>query len=430
MGEKTGEKKVGRKKNTTHSSGMYRKRITLGHNPETGKPIVRAVYGKSQHELKDKIARIRVDKGMGIAITDDKSTFGYWAQAWKQFAKPSVSVGTWKNYAAMLKHLAVLNPQKINRITSIDVQNLISSNLQAGYSKQTLKVMREVTSRIFSLARRNRAVASNPCDDVTIPKNAPVAERQAISADVQLQLWNLKPLPVNCASDKIRNTKAMIGRMFALMQLNCGLRRGEGIALEWADVDLKQGTLTINKAYDFKAQRVKEPKTTAGMRHIPIPNMYLQELNQWQATHQDTFGGRKWVFSYKGMRLTESVFNEVWDALLDAMNGITLSDRISDGIRAAKAAKAAGKAIAKGKHYKMYRTITFTSHQLRHTYATNCIAAGIDVRTVQYLMGHSTAEMTLKYTHLSQYALSAARGKLNYISDDATKANNSCSSGQ
>ena len=177
-----------------------------------------------------------------------------------------------------------------------------------------------------------------------------------------------------------------------------------------------------NKAYDFKAQRVKEPKTAAGIRRIPIPDKYLQELNQWQAAHQDTFGDRKWVFAYKGMRLTESVFNEVWGALLDAMNGITLSDRISGGIRATKAAKAAGKTIAKGKHYKMYRAITFTSHQLRHTYATNCIAAGIDVRTVQYLMGHGTAEMTLKYTHLSQYALSAARGKLNHTSDDAKKS--------
>jgi len=415
------KKKPGRKKKTTHSSGMYRKRITLGHSAD-GKPIVKAVYGKTKEELENKIAALRVERGMGAVVTDDKSTFGYWAQAWKQFAKPSVSVGTWRNYVAMLKHLAVLNQKKINRITSIDVQNLISSNLQAGYSKQTLKVMREVASRIFSLARRNRAIASNPCDDVTVPKNAPVAKRQAVSADVQLQLWNLKPLPVNCASDKVRNTKAMIGRMFALMQLTCGLRRGEGIALEWADVDLKQGTLTINKAYDFKAQRVKEPKTAAGIRRIPIPDKYLQELNQWQAAHQDTFGDRKWVFAYKGTRLTESVFNEVWGALLDAMNGITLSDRISGGIRATKAAKATGKTIAKDKHYKMYRAITFTSHQLRHTYATNCIAAGIDVRTVQYLMGHGTAEMTLKYTHLSQYALSAARGKLNHTSDDAKKS--------
>lgn len=51
--------------------------------------------------------------------------------------------------------------------------------------------------------------------------------------------------------------------------------------------------------------------------------------------------------------------------------------------------------IADNKHIK------FTPHIFRHTYATNLYYAGIDIKTAQYLLGHSSLDMTLKvYTHL------------------------------
>ena len=47
------------------------------------------------------------------------------------------------------------------------------------------------------------------------------------------------------------------------------------------------------------------------------------------------------------------------------------------------------------------KTISFTPHTFRHTYATNLYYAGIDIKRCQYLLGHSSIEMTLKvYTHL------------------------------
>jgi hypothetical protein len=43
----------------------------------------------------------------------------------------------------------------------------------------------------------------------------------------------------------------------------------------------------------------------------------------------------------------------------------------------------------------------FTFHDLRHTFASRLVMAGVDVPTVQALMGHKTITMTLRYTHLT-----------------------------
>ncbi len=68
----------------------------------------------------------------------------------------------------------------------------------------------------------------------------------------------------------------------ALLLLYCGLRRGELIALTWNDVDLKAKSITINKSVIFvdNQAQVKSPKSSSGVRTIPIPDTILEALKQ------------------------------------------------------------------------------------------------------------------------------------------------------
>lgn len=81
---------------------------------------------------------------------------------------------------------------------------------------------------------------------------------------------------------------------------------------------------------------------------------------------------------------------------MDAINNITVSDHIKASLD--------GREI----HLQHY----FTSHQLRHTFATNAHDKGVTLSALQYLMGHETPEITMRYVGLTRRALLQAREKL------------------
>ena len=166
------------------------------------------------------------------------------------------------------------------------------------------------------------------------------------------------------------------------MQLSCGFRKEEVGALEWKEVSLSTRQIHICQAYNYKTDEIKAPKTEAGNRYVGIPERLEKELIAWRQFHPDD----RYVFERNGKPITQSQFRRLWQVLMDGINGFTISDKISMGCKNRKAA------------YRHY----FTSHQLRHTFATNALAANVNLRMLQYMMGHESPEMTLKYTHVSR----------------------------
>lgn len=136
-----------------------------------------------------------------------------------------------------------------------------------------------------------------------------------------------------------------------LLCLYQGLRIGETKPLTLVDFNFDNRTLTIDKIIN-DIRQLSTPKTTAGNRTIPL----------FQST-------------------------------INAINALGL------------------KVIRDNKQiYKHFHTICqragiegYTVHSLRHTFATRCSERGINVKTTQHWMGHSTVDMTLAvYTHLNK----------------------------
>ena len=403
MQEKDSKKKsAGRPKKTTHSSGMYRKRITLGHDAETGKPIVKAVYGKTKDELENKIARLRIDRGMGIAVTDDKSTWKYWVDAWKKVKYSKLGKSKRGTYDAAINHLSGWNQKKISKLCPLDLIAITEKMFNDGYSKYMIQMAISVARQVSHLARKNHASGIDIAEDVRPERDAPVTERQPITPEEEELIWNVKPLSTDNKKDKVRAERIPLIRMIALMELNCGLRKQECVVLEWdKNVDLKSGTLRISNAYSYADNEEKGPKSKAGYRKIPIPDRYLSELKEWKDQNSGTLLGRKYVFPGQKGIIARWEFKSLWGALIDAINGVTISQRESVANK------------RKGPKEVITLTHRFTTHQLRHTFATNAVANGVDVKSLQYLLGHSTPQMALRYVGPRPTIAEDVREKLN-----------------
>jgi integrase len=131
-----------------------------------------------------------------------------------------------------------------------------------------------------------------------------------------------------------------------LVTMNTGLRRGELLALKWADVDLKQKVLTVEGA----------TAKSGSTRHVPLNDESVRVLKQWreQCPNQDR------VF------LVKTSFKRAWAALL------TRAD-----------------------------IQNFRWHDLRHHFASRLAQAGIALNTIRELLGHASLVMTIRYAHLA-----------------------------
>ena len=148
-----------------------------------------------------------------------------------------------------------------------------------------------------------------------------------------------------------------------LLSLNTGIRRGGAFNLRWPDADLNRRQLTIEG---------RGAKTTQ-TRHIPLNSEALQILREWKSQAKRSSG---YVFPSSGGGRLDHV-NTSWRNLL----------------------KAAG---IKG----------FRWHDLRHTFASKLVMAGVDLNTVRELLGHSDLTMTLRYAHLAPKVKADAVEKL------------------
>ena len=131
--------------------------------------------------------------------------------------------------------------------------------------------------------------------------------------------------------------------------LHTGLRRGEQYSLTWDDVDFSTKLLSVSLT--------KNGET----RHIPLNTAAL------------------------------AAFNELY--------------RNSSGVGYVFTSRH-GDRLLKGRHWfepaiREAGVKNFSWHCLRHTFASRLVMAGVDLRTVQQLMGHKSISMTVRYAHLA-----------------------------
>ena len=141
-----------------------------------------------------------------------------------------------------------------------------------------------------------------------------------------------------------------------LLSLNTGLRRGELTQLEWPDIDFNARSLTVRAAASKSGKR----------REIPLNAEAVDILKRWKKQ----IGGEGRLFPFYDLKTA-------WTALLVAA-----------------------------------KIANLRWHDLRHTFASKLVNAGVDLNAVRELLGHADLKMTLRYSHSKQSHLANAVARL------------------
>lgn len=359
--------------------GRYCKQVLVGYHPDGRRKMVN-IYGKTIKEVEKKEREIRFQIDEGIYVEDNKITVGEWAKTWLEVYKKGFKSNTYNYYKYSLSaHAGEIKDIYLKDLKQAHLQKIINQLISKG-NVRSAEIFKSTVSQMLEKAVENELLSKNVAKKIQLPPKQKKAKR-ALSDEEVADILDLE-LPLT--------TRCFIGIM-----LYCGLRRGETWALKKEDVDFENKALTVNKTiyFDTTGSRrlmVGTPKSKASNRVIPIPDILVEDLKKYIPS----INGEQ---LFVGELMKEHQFRMMWKGFVSIYKetvGI-----INDDI---------------------------TPHIFRHTYATMLYNAGVDIKTAQYLLGHSSIQMTLDiYTHLQKGKDKEALERINCLISNQSKISQS-----
>ena len=270
-------------------SGRWEGRYTQGIDPVTGRAIQKSVSAKTQAECKEKLAKaIRENRGVPLNHTGDY-TAAEWCRLWfETYSKPNIRYNTAKGYEGIIEHhiIPAIGAIKLKQLSSIHIQRMYNDLKENGrmprgakqndkpLSNTFVRRVHAVLQAALKQAVKERLIPYNPCENCRIPpkdkKEMTILPPEKIGRYLQeAEKYGVLP-------------------MFYL-ELSSGLRRGELLALQWEDLNVKERILTVNKQVTRMEGEldVTEPKTKNSVRKVALSQQAVDLLVQEHEQHPD-----------------------------------------------------------------------------------------------------------------------------------------------
>lgn len=348
----------------------------------------------------------------GKYLDGEKLTFQAFVDIWlKDYAEQCLDMHTISTYKHLLRihilpeighlKLARIQPNHLNKLY-YTLSHERKDGKEGGYAPKTIKHIHNVISGIYSAALKWNVVLDNPCDRVNIPKQAPARDKVKYFTIEQTErfigLLDRDYSTTYKTHDRIDDTGKSYHvaeysetrklptqfKLFYLLAIYGGMRRGEIVALEWSDLDFTHHNVNITKSttiIDGKPH-TKEPKTRSSIRVVSLPAFLLELAKEWkleQLRYRMAIGtawdGENYIFiQWNGKQMHPDTPYKAFKRIIKRHN-----DTVKNGD-------------------DMLPDIPL--HGLRHTSATLLISQKVDVRTVSGRLGHAQTSTTMDiYSH-------------------------------
>lgn len=362
------------------SDGRYMARYTVNGKRKT-------IYGATHAEVREKLNENLNKIAKGEYIEPNKETVGKWLKDWLvTYALPTVKQSTYISYEAYIRlHIdpelgdIVLTALSLERLQLFFNKLSINTKKRKALSPKTIKNIYNMFHAAIDQAVINRKIIRNPLLGVKLPKVIK-KEIRVLSPDDQFKLQTAA------------KNSAELQAYGVVFTLNTGVRLGELIGLQWKDVNFQKHTIRIRRTVGRLAKvdedgslvqksegvnsteiAIRTPKSITSRREIPLFDELWNDLMEYRERQRemiDALGG-----DYDDQ-----------DYIFATTMGKVYDPRVYEDLfkRCLKSAE--------------LEPLNF--HALRHTFATRALEAGMDIKVLSSILGHSQASTTLNlYGH-------------------------------
>lgn len=359
-----------------NGEGSIRKRVDgnwlvtfpTGLYKENGKREYIYRYTETQAQALEELRKLQSEKAMGACQSTTAIKTGDWVNTWIEKHKaPKLAPATLTSYRNNFR--LHINPYvgeiSLRKLTTFHIQRMLDS---IDGSLSTFIKNYNVLHGALEKAVELGMIPRNPCKGVAFPKD----DKESIR--------------VLAKEEQKRFIEALDGeyyRAIFLTYLYTGLRMGESLPLTWSDIDLEKRLIRVNKkaivCHDYSTHSAPQViqdfcKTKSSKRTVVITAGLVAILAEHKKAMQELARQLEETWSEDSL-----VFKNTRRNIIQGRNLQRCLYRLF------------AKAGIKGA----------TLHTLRHTYATRCFEAGVDIKAISEQLGHANMKTTYNiYVHL------------------------------
>lgn len=334
------------------SDGRWESSIMIGWKDD-GRRQTKSFYGATQQEVQKKVQEWKINHP-GNTINKKDYLFGEWADMWFEIHKDNITLTTQEGYRYTLSALKeYFGKKKLAEIKAYDIDVFLRMLRNKGKATSTLAQYKGMMFQIMHKAEANDLIQKNPVRFAEKIRNHEMKKpKDAFTSDEVHTM--MRELEHNRTGNSIR------------LLLGTGIRTQELLALEPRHIAEDGSEISIEQAVQLVkgTVHVGPPKSADSIRIIPVPQSFRWCAMELRAT------GKKFIWEERRQEMpcNPSFFRDEFKRALEAIPNVRV----------------------------------LTPHSCRHTYVSQMQALGVDVSTIQSLVGHAEIDMTKHYLHIQE----------------------------